>query len=474
LKKKSNPSLVQRPYPQQKKYIKDMDVLNQTEQVQLKAPSSSHINKDETKLDLYASENLIVTQEDDEELTKQQQQQQQQPSKRKYRSSMSDAEADAVDQHNDLEPNASSNNHFDEIKNENETDGGGGESALINNNKQNNNNNDTMLEQDELDVNVNINEDQCLGGADDEEEEEDYNNNNNNHHHHHDEEDDEPPPRPGDEEEGLYDDVMGASTLNISASDSLLQAAASTTGAIHSASTANNLANTSAGSINTKQLVNNTSGSGSGSGVGYTKRVSCYIGNLTWWTTDKDLHEVIVNSLQVTDLLEIKFYENKINGQSKGFCLCTVGSDASFRLIMDKLPKLEVNGQMPLCTHFSRHFFNQFEEQARKDMASAAGGGGGGGNQANGSQMDHQYHNNGTNNSASSMHHHHHHNHNHHANHHNQGNNFGNQSMSGGGGGGPQGGGPQQQFMSMLFKLMFKNNNFIIFLLKFVLYLFYF
>jgi len=435
-----------------------MDVLNQTEQVQLKAPSSpsSHSIKDEAKLDLYANENLIETQEDDEELNTQQQQ----PSKRKYRSSMSDAEADVdetshVDHHNDLEPSASSNNHFDEAKHEAD-----GESALINNNNKqnNNNNNDTMLEQDELDVNVNINEDQCLGADDDEDfinhPHNDNNNNNNNNHHQHEEDDDEPPPRPGDEEEGLYDDVMGAPTLNISASDSLLQAPVSTTGANHnSASTTNNnLANTSTGSINTKQLVNNTSG-----GSGYTKRVSCYIGNLTWWTTDKDLHEVIVNSLQVTDLLEIKFYENKINGQSKGFCLCTVGSDASFRLIMDKLPKHEVNGQMPLCTHFSRHFFNQFEEQARKDMASAAGGG----NQANGSQMDHQYHSNSNNNNANSMHHHH----NHHAHHHNQGNNFGNQAMSGGGGsggGGPQGGGPQQQFMSMLFKLMFKNNNFII------------
>ena len=63
---------------------------------------------------------------------------------------------------------------------------------------------------------------------------------------------------------------------------------------------------------------------------GYTKRVSCYVGNLAWWTSDKDLSEAI-QSLGVTDLIEIKFYENKVNGQSKGFALVTAGSDQSFR-----------------------------------------------------------------------------------------------------------------------------------------------
>jgi cleavage and polyadenylation specificity factor subunit 6/7 len=47
------------------------------------------------------------------------------------------------------------------------------------------------------------------------------------------------------------------------------------------------------------------------------KRVSCYVGNLTWWTTDQDLTDSI-NSIGISDLIEIKFYENKINGQSKG------------------------------------------------------------------------------------------------------------------------------------------------------------
>ena len=233
----------------------------------------------------------------------------------------------------------------------------------------------TNEEGDELDVNVNINEDHALdcGIGDDEE-----NDAHNRHGHKQEPHDHDGGGGNDDEEEaGLYDDVMGAPTPNLSMSDS-----------------ANNLslnlsATTSAAAKPSVSAAQTLAPSQTSS---YTKRVSCYIGNLTWWTTDKDLTEAI-KLLGVADLLEIKFYENKVNGQSKGFCLCTVGSDASFRLVMDKLGKQEINGQAPMCTHFSRHFFNQFEEQARKDMASTAGGGGGGGgggNQANGSLMDHQ------------------------------------------------------------------------------------
>jgi hypothetical protein len=95
---------------------------------------------------------------------------------------------------------------------------------------------------------------------------------------------------------------------------------------------------------------------------------------LTWWTTDQDLTNEISNNLDIKDLIEIKFYENKVNGQSKGFAMVTVGSDISFRSIMDKLPKRQINGQEPIVTNFNRHYFNQFEEQARKDMPSTSNG----------------------------------------------------------------------------------------------------
>uniref|UniRef100_A0A914R5V0 Uncharacterized protein n=1 Tax=Parascaris equorum TaxID=6256 RepID=A0A914R5V0_PAREQ len=41
-------------------------------------------------------------------------------------------------------------------------------------------------------------------------------------------------------------------------------------------------------------------------------------GNMTWWTTDVDLQTLIL-SCGASDLIDIKFYENRNNGQSKGF-----------------------------------------------------------------------------------------------------------------------------------------------------------
>lgn len=42
-----------------------------------------------------------------------------------------------------------------------------------------------------------------------------------------------------------------------------------------------------------------------------------YVGNLTWWTNDQTLTEAL-QECGVTDLINIKFFENRTNGQSKG------------------------------------------------------------------------------------------------------------------------------------------------------------
>lgn len=161
------------------------------------------------------------------------------------------------------------------------------------------------------------------------------------------------------DETGLYDDVMAAPTpTNISSEFNSDMAHFEE--ANKALQKSEQTQSTSANSFQTNQTQ-------------YTKRVSCYIGNLTWWTTDKDLSEAI-QGLGCSDLIDIKFYENKINGQSKGFALVTFGSDQTFRTLMDKLSKKQINGQEPVVTPFSRHYFNQFEEQARKDMPQSAGG----------------------------------------------------------------------------------------------------
>lgn len=101
------------------------------------------------------------------------------------------------------------------------------------------------------------------------------------------------------------------------------------------------------------------------------KKVSIYIGNLTWWTTDKDLQKAIA-SLGVTDLIEIKFYENRANGQSKGFALVHLQSETSSRIVMEKLPQKDMHGQSPVVTPCNRQSLNQFEQQSKAQSGGGA------------------------------------------------------------------------------------------------------
>lgn len=90
--------------------------------------------------------------------------------------------------------------------------------------------------------------------------------------------------------------------------------------------------------------------------------MNIYVGNLTWWTTDQDVINAI-NSVGVTDVQEVKFFENRNNGQSKGFCVVTFGSEASLSIVKDKLPKFELHGQKPVVTTYNRQNLSLFESQ---------------------------------------------------------------------------------------------------------------
>jgi cleavage and polyadenylation specificity factor subunit 6/7 len=121
---------------------------------------------------------------------------------------------------------------------------------------------------------------------------------------------------------------------------------------------------------------NNNSHSGS-----WVKRVSVYVGNLTWWTTDQDLMDVI-RELGVMDLLEIKFNENRVNGQSKGFCMAHLGSDASAQLLIEKLPKHKIHGQTPLVTPCNKQNLAQFEQKKSNNEHNSGNSSSSSGNQS--------------------------------------------------------------------------------------------
>lgn len=89
-----------------------------------------------------------------------------------------------------------------------------------------------------------------------------------------------------------------------------------------------------------------------------------YVGNLTWWTTDQDVINAI-NSVGINDVQEVKFFENRNNGQSKGFCVVTFSSETSLPTVIEKLPKLNLYGQNPVVTPYNRQNLNVFELQTK-------------------------------------------------------------------------------------------------------------
>lgn len=61
----------------------------------------------------------------------------------------------------------------------------------------------------------------------------------------------------------------------------------------------------------------------------------------------------------MSDFVEVKFFENRANGQSKGFCVISLGSEQSMRICMERLPKKELHGQSPVVTFPTKQALNQ-------------------------------------------------------------------------------------------------------------------
>lgn len=95
------------------------------------------------------------------------------------------------------------------------------------------------------------------------------------------------------------------------------------------------------------------------------RKLSLYIGNFPWWTSDKDIMGM-AQTLGVKDITEIKFAENKVNGQSRGYAEVVVTSEESLKTLLEKIPRCEVNGERVDCRFATRQNLNVFEEIANK------------------------------------------------------------------------------------------------------------
>ncbi|XP_076879196.1 cleavage and polyadenylation specificity factor subunit 7-like [Brachyhypopomus gauderio] len=96
-----------------------------------------------------------------------------------------------------------------------------------------------------------------------------------------------------------------------------------------------------------------------------SKRFAVYVGNFSWWTSDKDLISM-ARTLGVKDVVEIKFAENRANGQSRGFAEMVVSTEESLRRLIDMMPQCQINGEKVDCRFATRQNLAVFEAQAKK------------------------------------------------------------------------------------------------------------
>ncbi|XP_069553720.1 cleavage and polyadenylation specificity factor subunit 7-like isoform X2 [Brachyistius frenatus] len=95
------------------------------------------------------------------------------------------------------------------------------------------------------------------------------------------------------------------------------------------------------------------------------RRLSLYVGNFPWWTSDKDL-TCMAQKLGVKDIAEIKFAENRVNGQSRGYAEVVVTSEGSLKILLEKIPLCELHGERLDCRFATRQNLTVFEDTANK------------------------------------------------------------------------------------------------------------
>ncbi|XP_074522539.1 cleavage and polyadenylation specificity factor subunit 7-like [Halichoeres trimaculatus] len=95
------------------------------------------------------------------------------------------------------------------------------------------------------------------------------------------------------------------------------------------------------------------------------RRLALYIGNFPWWTSDKDLMSM-ASTLGVKDVTDIKFAENRVNGQSRGYAEIVVTSEESLKILLEKIPQCELHGERIDCRFATRQNLVIFEDTANK------------------------------------------------------------------------------------------------------------
>uniref|UniRef100_A0A8R1HIG9 RRM domain-containing protein n=1 Tax=Caenorhabditis japonica TaxID=281687 RepID=A0A8R1HIG9_CAEJA len=99
------------------------------------------------------------------------------------------------------------------------------------------------------------------------------------------------------------------------------------------------------------------------------RKYCCYVGNLLWYTTDSDLFKAIASTgLSYSQFADMKFFENRTNGQSKGYALLVLNSDAAVRQLMEQLPTKPIHGHSPTVLSYNKTNQAKLEEAMAKNQ----------------------------------------------------------------------------------------------------------
>lgn len=77
------------------------------------------------------------------------------------------------------------------------------------------------------------------------------------------------------------------------------------------------------------------------------------------------LFQRVVESYGVTDVIDVRFAENRQNGQSRGFATVIVGSETSGKTLMDRLPGRQLHGNLLSALPFNKTSLQRLEEATR-------------------------------------------------------------------------------------------------------------
>ncbi|XP_027870748.1 cleavage and polyadenylation specificity factor subunit 7-like [Xiphophorus couchianus] len=105
-----------------------------------------------------------------------------------------------------------------------------------------------------------------------------------------------------------------------------------------------------------------------------TRKLSIYVGNFPWWTSDKDLTSLALR-LGVKDIADIRFAENKVNGQSRGYAEVVVTTEESLKILLEKMPLCHINGEKIDCRFATQQNLSVFEDIANQRIPIRAGSG---------------------------------------------------------------------------------------------------